>query len=62
MASSSLKPIKLYSLKQVKENNGNSTEGHNVWIVVNNSVYNVTEFLNEVRYLSFQIKLPTKEP
>uniref|UniRef100_A0A1B6CYB1 Cytochrome b5 n=1 Tax=Clastoptera arizonana TaxID=38151 RepID=A0A1B6CYB1_9HEMI len=41
------KPMKLYSLKEVKENNGSSTEGHNVWIIIHNSVYNVTEFLNE---------------
>lgn len=37
--------IKKYSLAQVATRNTNQ----DAWIVVHNNIYNVTEFLNEVR-------------
>lgn len=36
---------KLYSMEDVKKN----CENNQTWVVINNSIYNVTEFLNEVR-------------
>lgn len=36
---------KLYSMQEVKKN----CENNETWIVINNSIYNVTDFLNEVR-------------
>lgn len=34
---------KLYSMEEVKKN----CENNHTWIVINNAIYNVTEFLNE---------------
>lgn len=39
---------KLYTLAEVSKHNTNKS----VWLVIHNSIYDVTEFLNEVCFLT----------
>lgn len=44
------KEVKKYSLAEVREN----ASAKNPWIIINDSVYDVTEFLNDVRLRLFR--------